>query len=99
MKKQVLSWLTALAVAGVLSMPVASFAQANPNGRVAHTMGQAANKNERHPEIRRALRKLESAKVDLQKGSHDFGGHREKALDQVNNAINELNQALQYDKK
>jgi hypothetical protein len=54
---------------------------------------------ERHPEIRNAIRALENARNHLQKGAHDFGGHRVKALEHVNEALEECRQALQYDKK
>jgi len=52
---------------------------------------------ERHPELRRALKALTRARTDLQNGSHDFSGHREKALDLTQRAIAEVNQALQSD--
>lgn len=53
---------------------------------------------ERHPEIRIALRQLQEAKASLQRGSHDFSGHREKALDLTQQAINQCQQALRDDK-
>jgi hypothetical protein len=54
---------------------------------------------ERHPEIRAAIRQLETAKAGLQKyGAHDFGGHRVKAIEHIDQALAELHQALQYDK-
>jgi hypothetical protein len=54
---------------------------------------------ERHPAIRAAIKALEKAKVDLEHAAHDFGGHRVEALKAVDNAINQLHQALEYDKK
>lgn len=54
---------------------------------------------EPHPEIRRAIRELEATKAGLAKyGAHDFGGHRVKAIDHIDQALAELHQALQYDK-
>ena len=53
---------------------------------------------ERHPRIRQAIRALEGAKDDLQRAAHDFGGHRAEALEACNNAIRQLQQALQFDK-
>lgn len=58
----------------------------------------ARMKHERHPEMMRALKTLQRAKADLQKSSKDFGGHREKAADLTQQAINEVNAALQFDK-
>jgi hypothetical protein len=63
-----------------------------PMARGEHGAGK-----ERHPEIRRAMRALENAKNDLEHASHDFGGHRQKALEHINAAVSELSQALAYD--
>jgi len=53
---------------------------------------------ERHPEIRKAITALEHAKTDLKRANHDFGGHREAALDACDKAIAQLRLALQYDR-
>jgi len=63
-----------------------------PTARPPHPAHQ-----ERHPEIHAALRKLQSAKLDLQKAAHDFGGERAEALNDVNKAITELQNALAKD--
>lgn len=55
--------------------------------------------NERHPHIRGAIHELQEAKKELQTASHDFGGHRADALRSVDEAIHQLQLALQYDKK
>ncbi|HVH10532.1 MAG TPA: hypothetical protein VM736_12115 [Gemmatimonadales bacterium] len=57
------------------------------------------SQRERHPEINGAIRALERAKAHLQKAAHDFGGHRAEALEAVDKALEQLRQALQYDKK
>jgi hypothetical protein len=54
---------------------------------------------ERHPHIRAAIRELEEAKKELQTAAHDFGGHRVEAIEAIDNALKQLRQALQYDKK
>lgn len=54
---------------------------------------------ERHPEIRKAIAALERAKTDMQRASHDFGGHRVAAIAACDNAIAQLRLALQYDKR
>ena len=56
-------------------------------------------KGERHPEMKHALNALERAKGDLEKAAHDFGGHREKALQLTDQAIQEVKAGLAYDKK
>ena len=57
------------------------------------------NRQEKHPELRKAGRELEAALRTLQSASHDFGGHREAAMDLTSKAIAELKLALQSDKK
>lgn len=54
---------------------------------------------EKHPEIEAALAHLKEAKANLKQGSHDFGGHRGKAIEATDTAIQECNQALAYDQK
>jgi len=55
-------------------------------------------KNERHPELRKAMRALTNAQKFLQSAATDFGGHKEKALDATANAIAEIKAAMAYDK-
>ena len=57
------------------------------------------NRPERHPELRKAGRELEAALRTLQSAQHDFGGHRETAMDLTSKAIAELKLAIQSDKK
>ncbi len=94
MKKTMSSLLTAMALSGALMVPAQGFAQTRNDGG----MNERREHNERHPQIRAAIKSLERAKNDLQRASHDFGGHRE-ALEACNNAIEKLKLALQYDKK
>ncbi len=94
----------ALAVALFASSAFAQPAPANGQGG-GQGQGQGAGMrgkragNERHPHIRAAIRELEQAKRELQEAAHDFGGHRAEALKACDEAINQLRQALQYDKK
>jgi hypothetical protein len=53
---------------------------------------------EKHPELRRALRQLNNAETSLKSGAHDYSGHREQALDLVQKAISEVQQAITSDK-
>lgn len=53
---------------------------------------------ERHPEIRRAMAALQRAKTDLSKADRDFGGHRAKAAELVEQALAECRAALAADK-
>ena len=54
--------------------------------------------HERHPEIQAALASLYQAKDSLNHAAHDFAGHREKALDLVQRAIDECKQAMRADR-
>lgn len=57
-----------------------------------------AEAQERHPEIRRAIRALENARNYMEHAAHDFGGHRVAALKECDEAIRQLREALRYDK-
>jgi hypothetical protein len=48
--------------------------------------------NQNHPELRAALQKLESAKLDLQQGGRDIG--RTEAINDVNKAIAAIQRSL-----
>ncbi len=53
-------------------------------------------KDNGQPEMHAALEHLRQAKVNLEKGLHDKGGHRARALDLVNQAIAEVNEGIRY---
>ena len=81
MRKLFTSMVVMLGVAGLLLSPA-----------LAH-----AKKKERHPEIHKAMKQLENAEKSLEKAAKDFGGHKQKAIDAVKLALDELNQALAFD--
>ena len=72
---------------------------ASVDWRVGSLLAPPNSQHERHPKINGAIRSLERAKAYLQKAAHDFGGHRAEALDAVDKALEQLRQALKYDKK
>jgi hypothetical protein len=53
---------------------------------------------ERHPVLRRAMANLQRARTNLQNAAQDFGGHRVKALELTNQAIQEVQAAMAFDK-
>ncbi len=55
-------------------------------------------RRERHPELWQALHALQRAKMDLQNGARDFDGHRAKAEELTEQAIQEIHAALKADK-
>ncbi len=52
---------------------------------------------EQQPHMKAALRALTTAKTQLQQADRDRGGHREKALKHVNEAIAEVQAGVRYD--
>jgi predicted lipid-binding transport protein (Tim44 family) len=49
-----------------------------------------------HPEIHQAMQALENAKKHLEGAVKDYGGHKAKAIDHVDQAMNELREALKF---
>jgi hypothetical protein len=79
-------------------VPVSQDAVVSQQAVPARTAAARARR-EPHPEIRKAISALERAKKDMQRASHDFGGHRADALAACDKAIEQLRLALQYDKR
>ena len=50
----------------------------------------------RHEEMDAALGSLRDARTHLDKGGHDFGGHRVKAIRIADNAIREIQASIDY---
>ena len=53
--------------------------------------------SEDQPHMQEALRHLQAAAEELQRATHDKGGHREKALELTRQAIQHVNEGIQYD--
>jgi hypothetical protein len=56
-------------------------------------------RSERHPHIRTSIRELRLARRELREADHDFGGHRVEAIKAIDVAINQLEQALEFDRR
>lgn len=54
---------------------------------------------EKQPNMEAALNHLKAAKQSLEKASDDKGGHRAKAMQQVNQAIEQVQKGIDYDDK
>lgn len=50
------------------------------------------------PHMQAALDKLQEARSNLEAATDDKGGHRVKALEHVNKAIDEVKQGIEYDR-
>lgn len=98
--KTVVRAAVAVLLTFLLGAPVVAQAPTAKSGFLPTTQdNEKAERRERHPHIRGAIKELQEAKRELQTASHDFGGHREDAVKACDEAIHQLQLALQYDKK
>ncbi len=89
-----------------LCLPAASFAQNGPNGGnggqvpMQQQMGMKGGKHWHgkggFPAIRRSLMMLKRTRMVLKHGRPIFGGHRAQAIQAVNQAIQQCQEALKY---
>lgn len=101
MQSKTVTWVAVIAFGIGMALPIS-----HPFRTVAAAVPQPAAQpaaepglgREAHPQIRAALRALENARDHLQRGAHDFGGHRARALQLADQAIQECQAALQYDR-
>jgi len=63
------------------------------------TLAPSTARAERHPVIRQGLRQVNAAINTLQRGDHDFHGHRVAALRALAEAREQLRAALRYDRR
>jgi hypothetical protein len=82
---------------GVFLATVPCFAQ-TPPAAVPAEVATTRHHHERHPELHKAMKELRDAKDHLEKAAHDFGGHRVKAIEAINHAIEEVHDAMEFDK-
>jgi hypothetical protein len=93
--KRITTVLALVAFAAALSFPVATSAEPGPAPTKAPAVTSPAPPMP-HPEIDDAMRLLNQAQDHLNHAAHDFGGHRTKAMDHINQAMNELHAAIEY---
>lgn len=67
--------------------------------KVKHHDKDTYKKYTHHPHLHHAIHELKEARTELREAKHDFGGHRERALRDVNFAIEQLELALKHAKK
>jgi hypothetical protein len=69
-------------------------------GGQAGSQGAPGQTGELHPVIRAAIKDLERTKGSLQnRADNDFGGHRVKAINAIDQALQELQLALEFKPK
>jgi hypothetical protein len=88
--KTLISFFSMLALVAVFTVPAHAQMPTPPIG--ATQPGKHAGKG--HPEIHHAMHKLQGAKNDLEHAAHDYQGHRTKAVQDIDAAMSELQQAL-----
>ena len=93
MKKRLIVGMSSIAVLCALSIPVFHSAAAKPASSPAAP--PAAATPAPHPEYHDALEALHTARKHLEKAEADGYGHRDRAMQAVDGAIDECNQALQ----
>src|SRR5215831_7232433 len=96
--KTLISALAMLALVAVFTVPVSAQMGPMPSNPPGGMRGNGPAGREHHPEIRHAMHALENAKNDLEHAAHDYEGHRTKAIQHIDEAMSELQQALAVDK-
>jgi hypothetical protein len=91
--------LAAVAITAGLMSPALMTAQPPQESKKQEAREERREAREHHPHIRAAIHELEEAKKELQSAAHDFGGHRVEAIEAIDNALKQLHEALEYDKK
>jgi hypothetical protein len=87
-----------LATLLVTAAPLFVRAQTNPPPAPSTPGPRVRQGKERHPALMVAMRALQRAKGALVHANRDFGGHRTKAVQLTEQAMQEIQQAIQYDK-
>jgi uncharacterized coiled-coil DUF342 family protein len=91
--------LAAVTIAAGLMSPALLMAQPPQESKKQEAREERREANERHPHIRAAIHELQESRRELETAAHDFGGHRKEAIEAIDNALKQLREALEYDKK
>jgi len=101
MKRTLISWAVGVALLAATLLPVVFHAQpGSPRpSALAATPGAAAASPapQRHPRIEAAIHHLEEARQELAAAPAEFHGHRAKAIEHVDRALQECRRALEVD--
>jgi hypothetical protein len=95
-KKTLIAVLTALSLAGVMmiSTVVTKGASAAPATPAAVAVPAQRRMEPGHPHMKAAMRHLEEAKAELERSVAEYHGHRVKAIELTNQAIQEIKDGL-----
>ena len=90
MRNRILQVFGGMLLAGALAGPVLVSAGPQPQPQ----------EHERHPVIRESIEKIEIARHDLMDyADRDFGGHRARAVEHLDQALKELHMAMDHDRR
>jgi cell fate (sporulation/competence/biofilm development) regulator YmcA (YheA/YmcA/DUF963 family) len=66
-------------------------------GAVEQRAGAQTTNGTQHPShMHAALHELKHARKELHEAKHNFGGHKEKAIEAVDHAIHQLEKAIEH---
>ena len=71
---------------------------ASAQGKKTRPSRPATTRTMSYPKIRAAIASLEAAKAELENSNKDFGGHKQEAINAINDALKRLRLALQFEK-
>jgi membrane protein implicated in regulation of membrane protease activity len=91
------NWKTALGAIG-LSVSMFGAGAAYTTGAQAQTVAAVRGERGSAANIMRVRRRLETLIDQLQRDEHDYGGHRVAAIDAMQQARGQLDEALEYDR-
>jgi hypothetical protein len=86
---KILAAALAVAVLGLVGLDEAAVAGGKGKGKADGLLKY-------HPHLKKALKGLHVAKKQLSEAAHDFGGHRLQALKLTEEAIHQVNRALEF---
>ena len=64
-----------------------------------HSKSTKPSHHEHHVMISKAISKLKSVRHELERAAHEYGGHKAKAIGAIDHAIEELQAAIDSEKK
>jgi len=74
-------------------------AQAAPAAAASAPEAVKPAHHERHFDLHKTIHKLKTVKDELLKAGHEYGGHKAKAIEAIDKAIEELKAAVESEKK
>jgi hypothetical protein len=89
------SVLSAVLLLGILA---AGAAPLMAQGRKTRASKPPAPQTSNYPRTRSAIASLEAAKAELEHSNKNFGGHKQDAIEAINDALKRLRLALQFEK-